>query len=97
MKISHLSKRGFGTSFYLWQPMPRLGPKASELKQQFTIPRGSPKKIDAFDNLNVKKIFVGLRHSAVLSGKLDFIKRNFEISSELITEFLSIIINYSNY
>lgn len=67
MNLRHFSKRGFSTSFYLWQAMPRLGPKASELKQQFTIPRGTPKKIEAFEGLNVQKIYVGLRHSAAIT------------------------------
>lgn len=49
--------------------MPRLGPKATEIKQQFTIPKGTPKKMDAFDSLNVSKLHVGLRHSAAISGK----------------------------
>ena len=30
--LNYLSKKGFATSFYLWTSMPRLGPKATELK-----------------------------------------------------------------
>lgn len=48
--------------------MPRLGPKATELKQQLAIPKGVPKKVEAFDKLDVQKIFIGLRHSAVVSS-----------------------------
>ena len=51
--------------------MPRLGPKATEIKQQIAIPKGTPKKIDAFDNLNAKKLHVGMRHSAVITGNLN--------------------------
>ena len=68
--LTQLSRRGFGTSVYLWTSMPRLGPKQTELKQQIAIPKGTPKKIDAFDSLNVQKLHVGLRHSAVLTGNL---------------------------
>ena len=63
--ISHLSrqarrpstligaqKRAFGNSVYLWALQPKLGPKASDLKQQFAIPKGKPTKIDVFDSLN---------------------------------------------
>lgn len=62
-------KRGFGTSVYLWTSMPKLGPKASDLKQQFAISKGVPEKIEAFDKLNVRKLTVGLRHSAAITGK----------------------------
>ena len=61
------SKRSFGTSVYLWRSLPRLGPKATEIKQQFSISRGVPGKIERFDSLNIKKLFVGLRHSAAIS------------------------------
>lgn len=30
--LTHLNKKGFGTSVYLWTSMPRLGPKATEIK-----------------------------------------------------------------
>lgn len=51
--LTYINHRGFATSVYLWTSMPRLGPKATEIKQQIAIPKGTPKKIDAFDNLNV--------------------------------------------
>jgi len=40
--LTHLRTRGFSTSVYLWTSMPRLGPKATEIKQQFAIPKGTP-------------------------------------------------------
>jgi hypothetical protein len=52
--------------------MPRLGPKATEIKQQLSIPKGTPQRIKAFDNLNIKKLLIGLRHSAAISGKTLF-------------------------
>lgn len=57
------------TSLYLWTSMPRLGPKATELKQQLVIPKGTPQRVAVFDNLSVAKIMIGLRHSAALSSK----------------------------
>jgi hypothetical protein len=57
------------TSFYIWTLMPRVGPKASELKQQLAIPKGVPTRVSSFDNLNIQKILIGIRHSAALSGK----------------------------
>jgi len=56
--------------------MPRLGPKASDLKQSLAIPKGIPKKIEAFDKVNAKKLFVGMRHSAVITGKISHIIKN---------------------
>lgn len=47
--------------------MPRLGPKATELKQALSIPKGTPKRVEAFDKLNVKNICVGMRHSAAIT------------------------------
>ena len=57
------------TSFYIWTLMPRVGPKATELKMQMAIPKGIPTRVSAFDNLNIQKILLGLRHSAALCGK----------------------------
>ena len=57
------------TSFYIWTLMPRVGPKATELKMQMAIPKGIPTRVPAFDDLNIQKILLGLRHSAALCGK----------------------------
>ena len=57
------------TSFYIWTLMPRVGPKATELKQQLAIPKGIPTRVKAFDDLNIQKILIGIRHSAALCGK----------------------------
>lgn len=57
------------TAFYIWTLMPRVGPKATELKQQLAIPKGIPTRVAAFDDLNIQKILIGIRHSAALSGK----------------------------
>jgi len=31
------------------------------------MPKGLPKRIESFDNLNVKELRVGLRHTAVIT------------------------------
>lgn len=62
-----MTKRNFGTSFYIWTAMPRLGPKATEIKQALSIPKGTPKRVEAFDKLNIKNIYVGMRHSAAIT------------------------------
>mmetsp|Transcript_8544 Transcript_8544/g.14407 ORF Transcript_8544/g.14407 Transcript_8544/m.14407 type:complete len:367 (+) Transcript_8544:142-1242(+) len=41
--------------------------KQADLKQQFQIPRGVPLKIDAYDDLDVQVLRIGLRHSALIS------------------------------
>jgi hypothetical protein len=70
--LTNIKTRRFSTSVYLWTSMPRLGPKATEIKQQLSIPKGTPQRIKAFDNLNIKKLLIGLRHSAAISGKTLF-------------------------
>ena len=65
-------QRQFSTGVYLWARLPRLGSKSGNMKLQFEMPKGLPKRIEAFDDLNVKLLRVGLRHSAVVteSGEL---------------------------
>ena len=46
--------------------MPRLGPKSSDLKQTISIPKGTPEKVEFFENLNVQKLKIGMRHSAAI-------------------------------
>lgn len=46
--------------------MPRLGPKAGTM-QQIQIPKGKPERISAFDDLNIQKLRIGMRHSAAIS------------------------------
>ncbi len=67
-----LSKRSFANSLYLWGASARLGPKTSDIKQQFSIPKGIPRKIEGIEDYNVNKIYMGMRHSALISeeGKL---------------------------
>ncbi len=49
--------------------MPRVGKASADIKQQLSIPKGIPQKINAFDDLNIKNISISLRHSAALSSK----------------------------
>ena len=66
--LYQFSKRRFSNSVYIWTAMPRLGPKAGEMKQALVIPKGVPKKVEALEDKGVKKLMVGQRHSAVVTG-----------------------------
>jgi alpha-tubulin suppressor-like RCC1 family protein len=63
--------RDMSTGVYLWAKMPRLGSKSGNLKLNLEMPKGIPKRVEAFDSLDVKKIRIGLRHSAVIAGNGD--------------------------
>ena len=52
---------------YLWAKMPRLGAKGGSVATTLSLPKGEPKRITEFDELNVQVLRVGLRHSAVIS------------------------------
>ena len=52
---------------YLWSKMPRLGAKSGSVSANLSMPKGSPQRIEEFDALNVQKLCIGLRHSAVIS------------------------------
>jgi len=42
------------TSVYMWTQMPRLGSKTGSTSVKMEMPKGAPKRIEAFDSLNVK-------------------------------------------
>jgi hypothetical protein len=44
---------------YLWAKIPRIGPKAGSVGTQMSMPKGNPKRITEFDDLNVRKLSVG--------------------------------------
>jgi len=52
---------------YLWTGTTRLGSKTGSAAVKYEMPKGTPKRIEAFDDLNVKDIRIGLRHSAVIT------------------------------
>ena len=55
-------------SVYLWSKMPRMAVgKGGSISTNLSLPKGEPQRITEFDELNVQKLCVGLRHSAVLS------------------------------
>ena len=51
---------------YLWKPPSTLAIKSGNAKERLSLPT-MPKRIESFDDLNVKKLVVGNRHSAVIS------------------------------
>ena len=54
-------------SVYLWSQMPRLGPKSSGVRQQMSLQKGLPERIEVFDDLDVQTLRIGMKHSAVIS------------------------------
>lgn len=50
----------------MWAKMPRLGSKSGNLKLSLEMPKGTPKRVEAFDGLGVAKLRIGLRHSAAV-------------------------------
>ena len=60
--------RAMSTSVYMWSPSTaRVGSKTGAASVKYGMPKGAPKRIEAFDNLDVKTIRMGLRHSAVIT------------------------------
>lgn len=45
----------------------RGGSKSGSVVEKYEMPKGLPKRIESFDNINVKELRCGLRHSAVIS------------------------------
>lgn len=39
----------------------------TSVKERYQMPKGLPARVEAFDDLNVKTLRVGLRHSAVIT------------------------------
>jgi alpha-tubulin suppressor-like RCC1 family protein len=58
--------RNFASAVYLWRNASRYAGKSGSASAKFEMPRGLPKRIEAFDDLNVKTLRVGARHSAVI-------------------------------
>jgi len=59
------------TGVYLWGKMPRMGAKSGNLRVALEMPKGKPTRVPAFDDLNVKTLKIGLRHSAAISADGD--------------------------
>lgn len=70
--INHLTRtpaRAMSTSVYMWSAgAARLGSKTGAASVKYEMPKGAPKRIEAFDSLDVKKLRIGLRHSAVITN-----------------------------
>jgi alpha-tubulin suppressor-like RCC1 family protein len=56
----------------MWTETPRLGSKSGNIRERISMPKGEPKRVEAFDQLDVKLLRIGQRHSAVItkSGEL---------------------------
>jgi len=58
--------RNFSSAVYLWRNASRYAGKSGSASAKFEMPRGLPKRIEAFDDLNVKTLRIGQRHSAAI-------------------------------
>lgn len=47
--------------------MPKVGLKGGAVKNAIEMPKGMPKRIEEYDELNVQELRIGMRHSAVIS------------------------------
>ena len=54
---------------YLWSKLPRLGAKSGSVTTNLQMPKGQPQRIEEYDALNVQRLRVGMRHSAVISSE----------------------------
>jgi len=59
------------TSVYMWTRMPRLSTKSGAVGLSMQMPKGAPKRMEAFNDLNIKTIKVGQRHTAAISESGD--------------------------
>lgn len=66
--LNRVSTRHMSTSVYLWSAANRIaGSKTGSAQVKYEMPKGAPKRIEAFDSLDVQTIRIGLRHSAVIT------------------------------
>lgn len=65
--LAQQNMRKMSTAVYLWAAPVRLGSKSGSAAVKYEMPKGMPKRIEAFDGLNVKTLRIGLRHSAVIT------------------------------
>jgi len=66
MIFSAINKKYF--SVYLWkQGLVRFVRKPQGLRQSFSLPKGIPTRIEAFDNLDITTLRIGPKHSAAIS------------------------------
>ena len=66
-KMADNKKKTHGV--YLWAKLPRLGAKSGSVSTTLSMPKGQPQRIEEYDALNVQKMRIGLRHSAVISDE----------------------------
>ena len=55
------------TSVYMWTNIPKLGSKSGAASVKYQMPKGNPSRIEALQDLKVKTLRIGLRHSAVIT------------------------------
>lgn len=61
------TNRSFSSSVYMWSARMKLSRRPTDLKQQFSIKSGVPTKLTFFDNKNPKKLYIGPRHTSIIT------------------------------
>jgi len=69
--LNYFSKRCFSSKLYMWSSRAKISRRPTDLKQQFSIKSGVPTKLDFFDDLNPKKLYIGSRHTSVITKNGD--------------------------
>jgi alpha-tubulin suppressor-like RCC1 family protein len=65
--LNYFSKRCFSSRIYMWSSRAKLSRRPTDLKQQFSIKSGVPTRLTFFDDLNAEKLYIGPRHSSVIT------------------------------
>lgn len=52
----------------MWSSRSKISRKPNDLKQQLSVKSGIPARVDFFDDKDPKRLFIGPRHSAVITG-----------------------------
>lgn len=66
--LNYFSKRCFSNRVYMWSSRSKISRKPNDLKQQLSVKSGIPARVDFFDDKDPKRLFIGPRHSAVITG-----------------------------
>lgn len=65
--LANKAQRSFSTAVFLWANASKGIGKTGSTKVKFEMPKGLPRRIEAFDDLKIKEIRIGLRHSAAIT------------------------------
>lgn len=69
--LNYFSKRCFSSKLYMWSSRAKISRRPTDLKQQFSIKSGVPTRLAFFDDLSPKKLYIGSRHTSVITENGD--------------------------